>query len=68
MVNGIKKYILNKMRNLINKILNSIDKKVEVSLLSLHIVEFTNESWLTTIQKQGRLCDYLANLPNNKIK
>lgn len=45
-----------------------MDNKVETTLLALHIVEFTNESWLTTIQKQGRLCDYLANFPNNKIK
>ena len=45
-----------------------MDKKVQTSLLALHIVEFTNESWLATIQKQGRLRDYLANFSNHKIK
>lgn len=56
------------MKNLLNKILNYFDSDKRVSLLSLHIASFTNESWLTTIQKQGRLCDYLANFPNNKVK
>lgn len=55
------------MKNLLNKILNYFEVE-QPSLLSLHIVSFTNESWLTTIQKQGRLCDYLAKFPNNKIK
>jgi hypothetical protein len=56
------------MKNLINKIFDLIGRRDKPSLLAINIVEFTNESWLTTIQKQGRLYEYLANSSNNKTE
>jgi hypothetical protein len=48
---------MKKLIDIINKIRKPKDKP---SILSYSIVEFTNESWISSLTRQGRLRDYLS--------
>lgn len=49
------------MKTLINKILNVFGYKInENNYLKMHMVQFTNESWCNTMNKQGRLYAYMT--------
>jgi hypothetical protein len=56
------------MTQLINKALNLFGLELgRKSLLFLHMEEFTNSSWLTDIQKNGKIYRYYAtNKPINE--
>ncbi len=47
------------MHNIIEKIANLFGKTTTPSFIALSVFEFTDESWLEQIRRQGRFNDYL---------
>jgi hypothetical protein len=47
------------MNNIIEKIANLFGKTTKPSFIALSIFEFTDETWLEQIRRQGRLSHYL---------
>lgn len=49
------------MNYIIEKIANLFGKTTKPSFIALSVFEFTDESWLEQIRRQGRFNDYLDN-------